>query len=172
MPLHHHLHRLLTRWVANRRPPDFVIRGEAGNADDYLRRWWVIPRNPLFNLYLHQVLRSDDDRALHCHPWASISIILAGSYTERVPARQSQDPAMDYQPGCTRDHIRLAGNVIRRSGKARHRLIVDQHSDGAWTLFITGPVYRRWGFWCAKGWRYWKDYISDTDRGVTGRGCA
>ncbi|WP_287865143.1 hypothetical protein [Achromobacter sp.] len=58
------LGRLLRRH-AWRRPPDFVI-GDA--ADPYLRRGWIISRNPVFNLYLHQFLRSDDDRALHDHP--------------------------------------------------------------------------------------------------------
>lgn len=37
-------------------PPDFVI------GDDYLRRWWVIPRNPYANVYLHEILHSDEGR--------------------------------------------------------------------------------------------------------------
>ena len=45
------------------RAPDFVI------GADYLRRWWVIPRNDSQNVYLHDIRKSDDDRALHDHPW-------------------------------------------------------------------------------------------------------
>jgi len=35
------------------RKPDFVI-GRAGAP--YLERWWVIPRNRWFNIYLHHFL--------------------------------------------------------------------------------------------------------------------
>ncbi|MUL47579.1 hypothetical protein FZI85_25020 [Mycobacterium sp. CBMA293] len=53
-----------------------------GSDDPYLRRWYVIPRNPVLNVYIHQFLRSDDDRALHDHPWWFVSLILKGGYTE------------------------------------------------------------------------------------------
>lgn len=46
--------------IAQSRNPDFII----GGADPYMLRWWVIPRNKVFNIYLHRFLRSDDDRAL------------------------------------------------------------------------------------------------------------
>ena len=40
--------------------PHFVI----GGADDpYMLRWYLIPRNRRFNIYLHKFLRDDDDRA-------------------------------------------------------------------------------------------------------------
>lgn len=58
------------------RKPDFVI-GDLSNP--YLLRWWVIPRNRFFNVYLHKFLRDDDDRALHDHPWWSMSIILSST---------------------------------------------------------------------------------------------
>src|SRR5580704_9904819 len=67
------------RVVAARRPPDFII---GGNEFPYMRRWWVIPRNRIFNIYLHHFLRSDDDRALHDHPSWNVSILLKGEYTE------------------------------------------------------------------------------------------
>lgn len=66
-----------------RRAPDVVI-GEVHRP--YLLRWWVIPRNPVFNVYLHRFMRSDDDRALHDHPWSNLSILLRGSYGEHTIA--------------------------------------------------------------------------------------
>lgn len=57
---------------ATRRAPDVVI-GEADSP--YLLRWHPIPRNPIFNVYLHQFLRDDDDRALHDHPWVNVSLL-------------------------------------------------------------------------------------------------
>jgi hypothetical protein len=61
------------------RAPDVII---GGHDNPYLLRWFIIPRNPIFNIYLHQFLRSDDDRALHDHPWPWCSILLRGSYAE------------------------------------------------------------------------------------------
>lgn len=66
-----------------RRAPDFVI---GGAERPYLLRWFVIPRNKVFNVYLHQFLRSDDDRALHDHPWVNLSILLRGGYIEHTIA--------------------------------------------------------------------------------------
>ena len=35
------------------RKPDFVI---GGHDDPYMLRWWIIPRNRFFNIYLHKFL--------------------------------------------------------------------------------------------------------------------
>lgn len=122
-----------------KRPPDFVIGPE---DDPYLRRWWVIPRNRFFNIYLHNIRRSDDDRALHDHPWWNVSIILRGGYLEIMPHAR---------------RWRSRGSIVFRRAKAAHRLALDKvhpQSSGrpCWTLFITGPVVREWGFHCPKGW--------------------
>lgn len=148
--------RLIAR--VTRRPPDFVIGGE---ERPYLRRWWVIPRNPVFNVYLHEFLRSDDDRALHDHPWANVSVLLRGEYVEHVP--EGARP-------------RRAGDVVvRLLGSMRHRIELVRDRAGAeracWTLFITGPRYRAWGFACEHGWVHWKDFTAPRDRGAIGRGC-
>lgn len=45
-------------------PCDFTI---GGHERPYLLRWFIIPRNRFFNIYLHKFLRSDDDRALLDH---------------------------------------------------------------------------------------------------------
>ena len=78
------LFALLRRRIADRRAPDLVI---GGAADPYLRRWYVLPRNPVLNVYLHHFLRSDDDRALHDHPWVNASVLLDGDYVEVLATR-------------------------------------------------------------------------------------
>lgn len=114
------------------RKPDLTIGSE---EDPYLYRWWVIPRNPVFNIYLHQFKRSDHD-VLHDHPWwFNVSILLRGTYTERT----------------------LKGDKPLTAPAARLRVGPAPHSvqlthGGVWTLFITGPKYRVWGFLCPKGW--------------------
>lgn len=166
--------RALTRFVANRRPPDVVI---GGHESPYMRRWWVIPRNPRFNIYLHHFLRPDDDRALHDHPWWNVSWLLNGSYIEVVPL----DPANP--AGATRSIMREAGAMAFRKAEAAHRIMLHPEfwpAEGAspyrpcWTLFVTGPNIREWGFWCPKGWKHWKDFTAFRTKGdssTVGPGC-
>jgi len=141
-------------WRTPRRKPDFII----GGADTpQILRWWVIPRNRWFNIYLHHILRSDEDRALHDHPWWNVSIILRGGYWEHTPNARIW---------------RSAGSIVPRGGKSAHRLEIDSaRAERAVTLFITGPLFRTWGFHCPKGWVPWKDFVDDRDSGAVGRGC-
>lgn len=57
---------------------------DGGPRRPYLVRWYLIPRNPIFNIRLHRFLHGDDDRALHDHPWRSWSLLLSGRYRERT----------------------------------------------------------------------------------------
>lgn len=82
---------LLYRFIARRRPADQFI-----GAGPYMLRWWIFgtskkpddygnpqPRRPFgLSFYLHIFLRSDDDRALHDHPWNFWSIPLVNGYRE------------------------------------------------------------------------------------------
>jgi len=136
-------------WVT-RRPPDVNIR------DNYLHRWWVIPRNRFFNIYLHHIMGNDHDQALHDHPWYNVSIPLRG----RI---------MEFRPG-GRQQVMYPGKVVFRRGVTCHRLEIEDGTD-AWTLFITGPKYREWGFHCPKGWVIWTDFVDPNDEGEVGAGC-
>lgn len=151
----------LQRWADDRiitaRPPDFVV---GGTERPYLLRWWVIPRNPLLNVYVHVFLRDDDDRALHDHPWWSLSLSLGPR------------PLVEHYRGWFGRHrVRLVepGHLIARRGRFAHRMVVP---DGpALTLFVTGPRYRRWGFLCPQGWRHWRKFTAPARSGEIGRGC-
>jgi len=139
------------------RNPDFIV----GPPDSpYLLRWWLIPRNRWFNVYLHEFRRSDDDRALHDHPWASLSVILAGGYWENRP-----------------DGSRLwygVGSVIYRSATYAHRIELRDHNghpEPCRTLFITGPKVREWGFHCPQGWKPWRKFVAIGNPGEIGPGC-
>lgn len=138
--------------IIESRPPDFII------GDNYLRRWWVIPRNKLWNVYLHEINLSDDERAFHDHPWENVSILLRGSYIEHTPEGVFS---------------RQAGEIIRRPAEALHRLEVEPGAQ-VLSLFVTGPVVREWGFDCPQGWRHWKEFTAyehDGTSGKIGRGC-
>jgi hypothetical protein len=156
------------------RSPDFCI---GGRENPYIRRWWVIPRNRFFNIYLHNQLRDDDDRALHDHPWVNVSIILKGGYVEITPERPYHRKFI--APALVR-RVRRAPCIILRKPTSAHRL--ELHRKGgnpmsSWSLFITGPKVREWGFWCEKQgglkvrWVDWRDFTDPHDTGVTGKGC-
>lgn len=140
-----------------RRAPDVII---GGDERPYLRRWWVIPRNPFFNVYLHHFLRSDDDRALHDHPWLNLSILLDGAYTEHT-----------IEAGGINRRVRRAAPAFKlRRARAAHRI---ELSDGpCWTLFITGPRIRQWGFHCPNRWVHWREFTTGTFGETVGKGCA
>lgn len=148
------LDRLLS--ISERRAPDIVI---GGSEDPYMRRWWLIPRNRWFNIYLHQFCRSDDDRALHDHPWWNLSVLLRGEYTEHT---------ID-AGGINKRIVRHAGDLKFRLASTAHR--IELHAGSCWTLFITGPRIREWGFHCPNGWRHWKIFTAGPRGETIGRGC-
>lgn len=144
------------------RRPDVMI----GGADNtYMRRWWLIPRNRWFNIYLHQILRDDDDRALHDHPWVNVSIVLEGGYVE-----------VGLVDGYLVRRWRPAGTISARLPTSAHRLELAKPEHGgdarpSWSLFITGPNIRTWGFRCPKGWVNWRDFTAGPNGETVGKGC-
>lgn len=142
--------------LSEKRDADIYI---GGREDTYLERWWVIPRNKWFNVYLHHFKRSDDDRALHDHPWWNLSILLRGSYTEHTVNAG----------GINVRDIRTAGQMKFRYASAAHR--VELHDGDCWTLFITGPRIREWGFHCPNGWRHWQVFTKPGNSSEIGAGC-
>ena len=197
--LHQLAYRALRYFVVDRRQrmPDVIIGGE---ARPYMLRWHVIPRNRVFNVYLHHFLRSDDDRALHDHPWWNLSWLLKGRYVEVV----FRDPELGHEGG-TRIIPRDEGALATRGAHHAHRILLypisavtvarayerrvlqalepeklaNETPIPVWTLFITGPRLRDWGFYCPKasaagGWRHWKDFTGYRKTGTgheVGPGC-
>lgn len=153
--------------------PDFII---LQNGKPYLERWYVIPRNRFFNIYLHHFKMSDEDFALHDHPWLfNISYVTEGYYKEETFLF---DPKVSRQ---TWFQVRLANSVTFRWGRSPHRVQlpydyrlepsgeadslgrrrtrIARVEKDCWTIFLTGPVVRDWGFFCPKGWVPFKSII-------------
>ena len=142
---------------------DFVV---GGGDNPYLLRWWLLPRNPVFNIYLHKFLRDDDDRALHDHPWPWCSVLLRGRYLEHTIQAG----------GINRRRLREVGSIKFALPSKAHRIELELTPSGrsqpCWTLFITGPRTREWGFHCPEqGWVPWQKFVAPDDRGAIGRGC-
>lgn len=150
-------------WAMSRKP-DLII---GGNDNPYLVRWFLIPRNRFFNIYVHQFLRSDDDRAHHDHPWLfNASWLLHGEYMEYTI----------HEGGVLIDTYRKAGDWKFRWGRAPHRIALFDAPGGAswpcWTVFITGPRVREWGFYCMeRGWIHWRRLTDGPDGSTVGKGC-
>lgn len=138
--------------VGAARAPDVIIDGGDTAHLPYLRRWFVIPRNKFLNVYLHHFQRSDGSPIPHDHPWLNLSIVLHGEYVEQ----------WIQQGGIPRAVIRKAGDIVFRLPWFAHRIEMAPGGQ-CWTLFITGPNLRTWGFHSpTRGWIDWKTYLGVT----------
>jgi len=132
------------QWLCQR-GPDKVI------CNEYLHRWHVIPRNPFFNIYLHEFVGSDDGRAVHDHPWINLTWVLSGQYDEVMETDtfipDTNDMSFGEQIQGRRMYKvkrRRKWNLVFRRPTAMHMITGVQ--PNTWTLFITGPRIRKWGF--------------------------
>lgn len=107
----------------------------------YLTRW--VAAFGAFSVRLHHFHHSDDARYQHDHPWWFVTLVLRGAY-------------YDVGDSGRIDHLK-AGSVRFRRSTHTHTVLVDyghgatgtRHGKrgGVWTLVLTGPNARAWGFW-------------------------
>ena len=124
------------------------IRYKLNNPDEiiehnYLCRWHLIPRNRFFNIYLHK-FTGNDDYYFHDHPWSSISFLIKG-YLREIYGEDWRFPSISKSHRYINHHW-----PIYRPAKFSHRLEIVK--GPVWTLFITGPKTRNWGFYTPAGW--------------------
>lgn len=94
----------------------------------YLIRW--VLNLKWFSIRVHHWIRSDDDRHFHDHAWNFWTLIVKGEYT---------DVSADGEELCQAPCLRYR--------KAEHAHTVKVGENGAWTIMLTGPMIRKWGFW-------------------------
>jgi hypothetical protein len=99
----------------------------------YVIRWMI--EFPFGSLRVHHWLKPDDDRAFHDHPWWFITLVVRGGYTDRQPVGD----------GVIANDVLRAGSVRYRPALHRHTVVPGPR--GAWTVMVTGPKSRPWGFW-------------------------
>lgn len=99
-----------------------------------MRRW--VLKTPWFLLRLHHIMRSDNDRHFHDHPFDFTSFILRGGYVEYTPGNPLR--------------VCLPGSIVNRRAEDLHYLKLI--GDSAWTFVVTSPYYREWGFHTEDGW--------------------
>lgn len=131
-----------------------VVRAEDPNGPLLVR--YILFRCAALGVYVHHLLRSDNDRALHDHPWPFVSIVLRGGYCE------IHDQTIDGEPFV---YWHSPGSVLVRPAEWRHRFCL---TKPAWTLVIVGRRCRKWGFFVPDGddgkgkryfhWCHWRRY--------------
>src|SRR5487761_256588 len=137
------------RWrKTSGQPPGFLRK-------PFLKRWFVIPKNRWRNIYLHKFILDDEDRALHDHPWPNVSLLLINQYIEVTDGDRRKVyhvGDLKFRRATTPHRIEL----FKKPAPKKHRHW--QVRIPSWSLFITGPVMRPWGFHCPKGWREQKEF--------------
>lgn len=118
----------------------------------YLRRWYIF-RCPWFGVMLHKILREDVDRDMHDHPWAFVSFVLRGGY--------SQERADDY---FGEDKYNEKVEWFNRIPHNSFHRISWLYRVPTWTLVFTGPKRSSWGFLVDGEWVPYRDYIASGGR--------
>lgn len=151
----------------------------------YLRRFYLF-RSKWFglnwgDLYLHHIVRSDDDPDPHDHPWGFMGWIIAGGYTDQqwywwkpqvwlestisIPGRklvgQKLHQLKGKRLGPDLEEVK-AGSFIKRKATHIHRVIVPEGKT-AWTLILTEPYGRDWNFITENGPVMWRKYLGIPD---------
>ena len=128
-------------------------------GEPYLLRWvWFNIAG--YSLKLHVFLKSDEDRALHDHPWKFKNFILSGGYWEHTQEGRFWRPPGYFGGG---------------DANYMHRVELDRypsdHEDSpgaeklAVTLFFTYPKQKTWGFDCKQGWKESNQFQKDNGCG-------
>lgn len=93
-------------------------------------------------VFIHHLLRSDEDRAFHDHPWDFTTFLLTGRYIEHTPHG---------------DTYYAAPAVLQR--KAEHKHWLELPDGPMWTMLLVGHRRREWGFWASDmPWTHWQQF--------------
>jgi hypothetical protein len=105
----------------------------------YIKRW--VFNFHFFSIRIHHWLHSDDARHFHDHPWWYLTLVLKGGYVDSSPD----------------------GLDILKMGSIRFRKATHKHSvlifDPSWTILLTGPKKRVWGFWVGEKFKRRNKYF-------------
>jgi len=94
---------------------------------------------PWFNIYIHKLCKSDEEKHPHDHPWSFITFILKGNYIEYT---------LDHPRGILRKWL----HIVYHRAEDVHKFILPEEPKPTWTLVFTGPRKREWGYLTETGW--------------------
>lgn len=126
-----------------------VITDLAGQSA-YLVRWSLwLPFGA--SLKVHRILRPDDDRCAHDHPWWFLRVILRGGYTEVHGPENRERVLRPWRPWAP-------WRLYWCPPGFRHRITALTFSEN-WSLVLCGPRNRDWGFFTRSGWMQWMAFV-------------
>ncbi|TXH46485.1 MAG: hypothetical protein E6Q97_29530 [Desulfurellales bacterium] len=136
------------------------------NEHPYLLRVWLSPMVLMddgrpesgSSILLHHIIRADDDGALHDHPWDFTTTILSGGYREKLPLFWGhKNGEGDGPEQFSRADWWIDAN-LSRGAQCLH--MIERVQPDTWTLVMTGPRIREWGFHPAgQPWQSWREYL-------------
>ena len=127
--------------------------------EPYIERYYLFltDRNETFpfNVFIHHILKSDNDE-LHDHPWGYFTFILSGGYYEHLKLTEA---------GSDEEKIvkvwRGPGFYQKVSSSWIHRLELDKTKGETWTLFIPFKKEKDWGFYTKDGFVDNETYLAN-----------
>ena len=127
--------------------------------EPYVERYYLFltDRNETFpfNVFIHHILKSDNDE-LHDHPWSYFTFILSGGYYEHLILKEA---------GSDEEKIvkvwRGPGFYQKVSSSWIHRLELDKTKGETWTLFIPFKKEKDWGFYTKDGFVDNETYLAN-----------
>lgn len=143
------------RWLAGEKnaPNRRIIPvGSGGALNPTYWRYFVWRRNPVFNCYLHD-FRRDDEQDPHTHRMMNISFICTrpGYFEERFAFK----PVAGFPLPHTERTFVPPHRLFFRLPHTPHRVVLKRDTYDKpipiWSLFIGFPQFFNWGFWCPGG---------------------
>jgi hypothetical protein len=110
------------------------------DGQPYLERFFLLGSARSQGSARYHHILSSDPQDMHDHPWDFITTILSGSYVETTT-----DSECEYGPG----------SVLVRRAEHLHRLTI---SSPVWTMVVTSPARRSWGYQVGARWVPWQSY--------------
>jgi len=103
----------------------------------HFRRWRIF-ESSIFRIYLHQILKSDEDLHEHTHPWNFLSLILWGSYLEENSSWRGHGIQ-----GKKAVRFCFSPGVSFHFASDSHKLWL---TEPVWTLVFAFGKKREWGY--------------------------
>lgn len=91
-----------------------------------------------FNIYLHRLSAPGWHPECHDHPWSFLAILLWRGYLERTTYMVTPETSG------IKDTRKWPGQILWRPATFAHNVITPY--GVSWSLILTGPVERKWGF--------------------------
>lgn len=120
---------------------------DISEKNPYLIRWsFWLPFG--YSIKIHKILRPDDDRCPHDHPFWFWRFILKGGYMEQY----GEDNKIQWVSPWSLSFCPV---------DFRHR-ILELPNGPSWTIGLFGRKDREWGFFTKiRGWVHWEEFVNE-----------